>query len=99
MPALLPKTNPPAPECSVAGGRLYALSWKSAGVALVDDEVTAASVTPNAQQRPFITSFLCQLNGLLGVLNRLFVDLLNHVSGPQPCLGRGRVGVDLGDHR
>src|SRR5690349_825115 len=82
------KTNPPAPECSVAGGWLYALSGKSTGVAFIHHDVAAAAIAPHTKQRFLVGGFLGHLHCLLGVFYWFAIDFLDYIARSQTRFGR-----------
>jgi len=56
--------------------------------AFVHYHVVAAAVAPNAQQGGFVFGIFCQMHRILGSLDRVTVDFLDHVAGLKAGLRR-----------
>ena len=66
------------------------MAWGSTGlVAFVHDDVVAATVVPNPNQRVLVLDVLCESHRVIRALDRVVIDFLNYVAwlqtGPSGC--------------
>src|SRR6266516_7668627 len=77
------RRNPPAglrSRCGRGGGRWGMSRGKSARVGFINDDVMAAAIAPDAQERSLVLRVLRQPHGVFGIFDRLTIDLKNDVT-------------------
>src|SRR5437016_2901847 len=89
----LPHQSAPARES------LFGCEGNSAGVALVHDHEMAAAIAPHAQEAGFAVGLSGQFDRFLGIADRLAIDLLDHIAGPQTRFRSRRIRRYVGHDR